>query len=174
MCGFTSPYFAGNQYFTSWHSALQNYWAHSYSMKSWVYLCAPTYLNFNIVCVYFVILRHNNVYWTTSPSLYTVDFACFIDWYSPCVVVFVQVLQARSSCEQPIVIRVLKIISVMQLIFSCWVLYVPQKLDSVSPGWRTAWQSCPYGSAANIAGRHQVVGLLLAIINIFLFVFIND
>ena len=42
--------------------------------------------------------------------------SCFNDWYSPCVVVFGQVSQARASYAPPIIIRVLKIIFVMQLV----------------------------------------------------------
>ena len=93
-------------------------------------LCAPSCLNFDVVCDYFVISLHNNDYYNTSSSLlHTVWHRVSPTNFSQCVV------SARAndsfggatdppSSQKPIVI--------MQLKFCTVILFVLQGLQSVS------------------------------------------
>jgi len=113
----------------TWISALRNHGPHSYWMHIRLYLYFPTCIHFKAVCVFFVFLLYNNVYWSSSSSLlHAVEFAINRLIISPCVVC-VQVVPAKSRDDRKIVLRAHNFIPSLQLISSVYVLYVWQAGD---------------------------------------------
>ena len=103
--------------------ALRIHWNRSCSMKSWVYLLAPTCLNFNVVCVYFVILLHNNDFWNTSSSLsHTVHIVLHRLSVHCALCLFAQVRDG-----QQLLLRAPKFLVVVQLNFYYVILSVLQR-----------------------------------------------